>query len=86
MGFLWLWTFKFPIGPEGLTRAIYLLLIIPGGLVALPSMLLQGHSFWNGWLVVGAILNWLLYAQIIFMLVHWRNRKKRLGGTTAAAR
>lgn len=73
---LWLWILKVPFTPEGIWWALYYLLLFPGAIVAFPSILSKGHNFWAGWMVIGAILNWLLYTQVIYALVIRRRRQK----------
>jgi len=79
MAALWLLLLKAPFllfNYDPLVRAIAYLLTIPGAIVAVPSILVKGHNFWSGWMVAGAILNWLLYAQLLYLFLRWRQRKR----------
>lgn len=78
MGALWLWVLKVPIGPESLMNGIYLALLIPAILVSVPVLFIQHniHDFWGGWIVFGAILNWLLYSELVYKVTCWRRRKR----------
>ena len=62
-------------------NGIYFALLIPGSLVILPAMFIQHniHDLWGGWIVFGAILNWLLYTELIYKIVRWRQRKRNVG-------
>lgn len=88
MGALWLWILKVPIGPESLMNGVYLALLIPAVLVTLPVMFIQHniHDFWAGWIVFGAILNWLFYTELIYKVSRWRRRKRNLGDATSLSR
>lgn len=85
-GVLWLWVWKVPFTPEPLWWALYWLLMFPGVVVILPAMLIQHevHDLWPGWFVVGAVLNWLLYTQLVFMLLRWRNRRQQSRAAAAS--
>lgn len=83
MGALWFWVLAVPFGPESLTRGAYFVLVFPGTFVALPAIMLIQHNIhdlWSGWIVFGAVLNWLLYTELIYKVTCWRRRKRESSG------
>jgi len=82
MGTLWILVFKVPSffgNNETIGKGFFFALLFPGAIIAFPSMLAHGHNFWPGWMVIGAILNWLLYSWLVYTLIHFRRRKREAG-------
>lgn len=63
--------------PDSAGIAIFVVLLFPGALLVMPTMLFKVHSYWPGLWAVGGVLNWLFYTQIIywFMKRHLRKRE-----------
>ena len=82
MGTLWILVLKVPSffgNNETIGEGFFFALLFPGAIIAFPSMLAHGHNFWSGWMVIGAILNWLLYSWLVYALIHFRRRKREAG-------
>ncbi|HEV2488950.1 MAG TPA: hypothetical protein VGT03_04015 [Candidatus Acidoferrales bacterium] len=82
MGTLWILLFTEPLAfgnSEAVVEVFYFVLLLPGAIIAFPAILANVHGFWPGWLVIGAILNWLLYSQLVYLFVRFRRRKREAG-------
>lgn len=82
MGTLWVLVLKVPAffgNNETIGEVCFFALLFPGAIIAFPSMLANGHNFWSGWMVIGAILNWLLYSCLVYAIIHFRRRKREAG-------
>ncbi|HEV2617735.1 MAG TPA: hypothetical protein VGU63_14120 [Candidatus Acidoferrales bacterium] len=79
MGTLWILVLKVPSffgNNETIGEGFLFALSFPGAIIAFPSLLRHGEGTWPGWLVIGAILNWLLYSWLVYALIRFRRRKR----------
>lgn len=81
MGVLWILVLKAPwfFGNEEAVWDVFLFaLLLPGALVfVLPAMAVTNvHNIWPGCFVLGAILNWLLYSEVVYKIIRFRRRKQ----------
>lgn len=78
IGALWILLLKAPFlffNSDPLTTGIGWFLIFPGILLFAPAILQSVHGYWPGYIALGAVVNWLLYTELIYKLVGWRRRK-----------
>lgn len=82
MGTLWVLLFAAPWffgNSDTIGKVFFFLLLLPGAIIAFPAILANVHGFWPGWLVIGAVLNWLFYAQLVYFFIRSRRRKREAG-------
>ena len=79
MGTLWILVFKAPwfFGNNDAVYDVFVFaLLLPGTLFFAPVLLRNAHGGWGGYLVLGAILNWLFYSQVVYKIIRFRRRKQ----------
>lgn len=64
-----------------LIRDIGFFLIFPGVLMFAPATLKSVHG--EGYIVLAAVSNWLIYTQLIYSVAVWHRRKQRLNGAAS---
>jgi hypothetical protein len=83
MGTLWILLLTAPWffgNSDAVGNVFFLALMFPGAFIALPAVLAQGpHNAGPGWFVMGGILNWLLYSQLVYELMRFRIRRLEAG-------
>jgi hypothetical protein len=80
MGALWLWVFEVPFGPEAVRQRMVEALIYPAVLLFVPLIVSAGHNFWPGYVALATVMNWLLYTQLVYVLIRWRRWKGQSPG------
>jgi len=87
MGALCILLFKAPSlfgNNDAVVFGFFLALEFPGAIIIVPAILANAfltniHDTWPGWLVIGAVLNWLFYAQLVYFFIRFRRRKREAG-------
>jgi|SRR5579864_3800814 len=82
MGTLWILLFTTPSlfgSNDAVWYGFYLALMLPGTFITSPFILVQGHSAWTVWFVIGGVLNWLFYSQLVYLFIRFRRREREAG-------
>jgi hypothetical protein len=85
MGLVFFVALRLPGIPESVAEILGALLIIPGMVVFLPFMH-NIHNFWEGYALLGGVVNWILYTSWVWWILENRRRKRESSRTKPTGR